>query len=258
MPKAMEMSDNQKTAWIIGASSGIGRALALKLARDGWRVAVSARRADALADLAREAGSCIQVFPLDICDPEAVSKISAAVRQEMGPLALFVQAAGTYTRDTPSAFDASAMRRMVDLNLIGTAHCLEAVIPILIADGGGRIALVASVSGYAGLPGGGVYGATKSALITLAEAMAPDLARHGVAVSIVNPGFVRTPLTDLNDFPMPFIVSAEAAADHICKGLRKGSFEIAFPWQMVFGLKLLRLLPYPLFFALTRRMLRQG
>lgn len=251
------MGNGEKTAWIIGASSGIGRALALKLVREGWRVAVSARREEALAELGRGAGSDVEIFPLDICDRDAVRRVAAGVRQSMGPLSLVVQAAGTYLRDTPSAFDADAMRRMVELNLMGTAHCLEAVIPILIADGGGRIALVASVSGYAGLPGGGLYGATKSALITMAESITPDLARHGVAVSIVNPGFVRTPLTDLNDFPMPFIVSAEDAADHIYKGLRKERFEIAFPWQMVFGLKLLRLLPYPLFFALTRRLLRQ-
>lgn len=251
------MQSSGKTAWVIGASSGIGRALALKFAHEGWQVAVSARRGEALEELARETGARIRPFPLDLCDRQAVKPVAAAIRQEMGPLSLVVQAAGTYERDVATSFDADAMRRMVELNLMGTAHCLEAIIPLMIADGGGRIALVASVSGYAGLPGGGMYGATKSALITMAESMEPELSRHGVSICVINPGFVSTPLTALNDFPMPFMISAEKAADHIHSGLQKGRFEIAFPWQMVLGLKFLRLLPYPLFFALTRRMLRR-
>ena len=247
-----------KTAWIIGASSGIGRALALRLVKDGYRVAVSARRRDALETLSREAEGQILAFPLDICDRDAVHRVTGDVRSALGSIALVVQAAGTYQRDTPSRFDAKAMRQMVDLNLMGTAHCLEALVPLMRADGGGQISLVGSVSGYAGLPGGGAYGATKSALITLAEAIHPELVRQGIHVSVINPGFVATPLTAANDFPMPFMISAEDAAERIVAGLKKGRFEIAFPKRMVFALKLLRLLPYPLFFALTQRMLRQG
>lgn len=247
-----------KTAWIIGASSGIGRALALRLARDGYRVAASARRREALEALGREADGAILSFPLDICDRDAVRRVATDVRSALGPISLVVQAAGTYARDTPSHFDAGAMREMVELNLMGTAHCLEAVVPVMRGDGGGQLAFVASVSGYAGLPGGGAYGATKSALITLAEAIRPELLRHDIAVSVINPGFVETPLTAVNDFPMPFMISAEDAAERIVAGLRKGQFEIAFPKRMVLALKLLRLLPYPLFFALTQRMLRRG
>lgn len=247
-----------KTAWIIGASSGIGRALALRLVRDGYRVAVSARRREALEALSRDAEGAIIAFPLDICDRDAVHRVTGEVRAALGAISLVVQAAGTYVRDTPSSFDAKAFRQMVDLNLMGTAHCLEVLVPVMRADGGGQISLVGSVSGYAGLPGGGAYGATKSALITLAESIHPELLVHGIQVSVINPGFVETPLTAANDFPMPFMISAEDAAERILSGLKAGRFEIAFPKRMVFALKLLRLLPYPLFFALTRRMLRQG
>lgn len=247
-----------KLVWIVGASSGIGRALALRLAGRGYRVAVSARRGEALEALAREAGGGMRPFPLDIRDRSAVHKTFTAIESEMGPVSLAVFAAGTYLRDQPSRFDAGVMSGMIDLNLKGTAHCLEAVIPAMVGRGEGRIALVASVSGYAGLPGGGVYGATKSALITLAEAMQPELREKGVGVSIINPGFVKTPLTDVNDFPMPFLISAEEAALRIVRGLEAGRFEIAFPKRMVWSLKLLRLLPYPAFFAITRKMLRKG
>ena len=143
-------------------------------------------------------------------------------------------------------------------NLMGTGNCLEAVIPRMVARGQGQIGLVGSVSGYGGLPGGGVYGATKSALITMAEAMVPELRLKGVRLSVINPGFVKTALTDANDFPMPFMISAEDAAERIVKGLKAGRFEIAFPRRMALSLKLLSLLPYPLYFTLTSKMLRRG
>lgn len=247
-----------KIAWVTGASSGIGRALALHLAAEGWWVAASARRAGELAALETDSGGRIRAFPLDVCDREAVHETFAAVERDMGPVSLAVFAAGTYVRDTPSRFDAGAMRRMVELNLMGTGHCLEAVLPAMVGRGSGGVGLVGSVSGYGGLPGGGVYGATKAALITLAEAMEPELRRKGVHLSIINPGFVKTPLTDANDFPMPFIISAEEAAARIAKGLAAGRFEIAFPRRTVWALRLLGLLPYPLYFALTSRMLRKA
>jgi len=169
-----------------------------------------------------------------------------------------VFAAGTYVRESITHFSADQLRQMVELNIMGTGYCLEAIMPVMVARGCGKIGLVASVSGYTGLPGGGVYGASKSALITLAEALHPGLARKGVTLSIINPGFVKTPLTDKNDFPMPFIVSSEEAAEHIVKGMAAGKFEIAFSWKMVLALKLLRLLPYSLYFAVTKRMLRKA
>ncbi len=247
----------QKLAWIVGASSGIGRALALELSRTGYRVAASARRSEELEELARRSEGAIRSFPLDIRNRQAVHETVASIEEAMGPIALAVFVAGTYVRDTPSRYDSETFHRLIDLNLVGTSHCLEAAIEVMVARGSGRIALVGSVSGYAGLPGGAFYGATKSALMTLAEGMYPELRQRGVDICVVNPGFVRTPLTDVNDFPMPFIISAEEAAKRIVSGLRAGRFEIAFTRRMVLLLKLLRLLPYPLFFAVTGRMLRK-
>ncbi|OLP45383.1 oxidoreductase [Rhizobium oryziradicis] len=251
-------SSNSRVAWITGASSGIGRALALKLARDGYRVAVSARNADELQALALESGGVIQAFPLDVTDRDAVHRVMSEIEAALGPIDMAVFSAGTYVRESISNFNADQFRTMIELNLMGTAYCLETIMPLMVARGKGRIGLLGSVSGYTGLPGGGVYGATKSALITLAEALHPGLAKKGVTLSIINPGFVKTPLTDKNDFPMPFIVTAEEAADHIAKGMAAGKFEIAFSWKMVLLLKSLRLLPYPLYFRLTEKMLRKS
>lgn len=245
-------------AWITGASSGIGRALALRLAGDGYVVAASARNADDLHSLAAEAPGKIHAFALDITDRDAVHRVMTNIEMALGPIDMAVFAAGTYVRESISHFSADQLRQMVELNIMGTGYCLEAIMPLMVARGRGQIGLVASVSGYTGLPGGGIYGASKSALITLAEALHPGLARKGVKLSIINPGFVKTPLTDKNDFPMPFIVSSEEAAEQIAKGMAAGKFEIAFSWKMVLALKLLRLLPYPLYFAVTKRMLRKA
>lgn len=247
-----------RLVWITGASSGIGRSLALRWARDGYVVAASARNVDDLRQLAAEGEGRIHAFPLDITDRQAVGRVLSDIEASLGPIDMAVFAAGTYVRESINHFSADQLRQMVELNIMGTGYCLEAIMPVMVARGRGQIGLVASVSGYTGLPGGGVYGASKSALITLAEALYPGLARKGVYLSIINPGFVKTPLTDKNDFAMPFIVSSEEAADHIARGMAAQKFEIAFSWKMVLALKLLRLLPYSLYFRLTKRMLRKS
>ena len=245
-----------KIAWITGASSGIGKALVERLLRDGYRVAVSARSADALAELASSHPGKIGVYPLDVTDPAAVKQVFAAVESDMGPVDLAVFAAGSYTRDYAKDFDSARTRQMFELNVLGTASCLETVMPAMTARRSGHIVVVASVSGYVGLPGAATYGATKAALNVMCEALYPELERSGVKITIINPGFVDTPLTKKNDFPMPFLVSSEEAADTIAKGLAKGKFEVIFPWKMAVAIRLLHALPHSLRFALTRKMLR--
>ncbi len=245
-----------KTAWITGSSSGIGRALAKRLVADGYQVAVSARNAGSLAELAAEHPGRIFAYPLDVTDHEAVRQVVDAVTAAHGPIDLAVFAAGSYTRDYAKDFSVERMRQMFDLNVMGTAHCLEAVMPGMIARKAGHIAVVASVTAYVGLPGAASYGATKAALNSLCEALHPELAQHGVTLSVVNPGFVATPLTEKNDFPMPFLVSSDEAADIIAKGLSQEKFEIIFPWKMALAIRLLHALPHRLRFALTRKMLR--
>jgi NAD(P)-dependent dehydrogenase (short-subunit alcohol dehydrogenase family) len=245
-----------RSAWVTGASSGIGRALALRLAWDGWNVAVSARTARDLATLAAEAPGRIHAFPLDVTDAAAVLGTVSRIEDALGPLDLAVLNAGSYARDSATQFDAAAFRATVEVNLMGSVHCLAALMPRMLSRGSGHIAVVSSVAGYVGLPGAAAYGASKAALINMCEALHPELAARNVRLSLVNPGFVDTPLTQKNDFPMPFLISADEAVDHIMAGLKSRHFEIAFPWKMVLSMKILAALPARLRLALTRRMVR--
>lgn len=248
----------RKIAWVTGAGKGIGRALSRRLIQEGWAVAVSARTADDLISLAAEcpAGS-IRTYPLDVTDPTATCETVALIERELGEIDLAILNAGTHAPMTAEDFSIETFRLLTETNLMGPVNGLAHIVPRFIERKGGHIAVVASLAGYRGLPTAAAYGATKAAMINMCESLKPELERHGVRLSLVNPGFVETPLTDRNDFPMPFIISAEAAAERILRGLRRGRFEIAFPWRFVLLMKLLRLLPDGLFFALTRRMVRQ-
>lgn len=246
----------RRTAWITGASSGIGRALALRLAAEGWNVAVSARTAPDLVLLAADAPDHIHPFPLDVTDACATRHTVARIEAALGPLDLAVLNAGSYERDSAAQFDAAAFRATVDVNLMGGVNCLAALMPAMLARRAGHIAVVSSVVGYVGLPGAAAYGATKAALVNLCQSLYPELAAGNVRLSLVNPGFVDTPLTQQNDFPMPFLISTGEAVDHIMAGLASRRFEVAFPWKMVLSMKLLAALPARLLFAVTRRMVR--
>ncbi len=245
-----------EVVWITGASSGLGGALARRMAQAGQTVAASARRRDKLEALAVEAGGgLIRPFPLDVEDPEALRAAVAQIEREAGPIGQAVLNAGTHQPVDPRALKVEDFRRLVEVNLMGTVHCLAAVLPGMIARGRGRIAIVASVAGYRGLPSAAAYGMTKAGLINMAEALRVELAPLGIVVQIVNPGFVRTPLTDRNAFPMPFLMDPEDAADAFYRGLQSDRFEISFPKRLVWIMKLLRCLPAPLAFAVTRRLL---
>lgn len=251
------MSEASRTAWVTGASSGIGRAVALGLASEGWTVAVSARSRDKLAELEAEHSGNIVAYPLDVTDRDATLSVASRVEAAHGPIELAIFSAGSYRRDSARRFNSQALADVMRLNVIGTGHCLEAVVPGMMANRSGRIAVIASVAGYVGLPGGAFYGATKSALITLCEGLYPELKRAGVQLSVINPGFVETPLTARNDFPMPFLIGTDEAAKTILRGLATNRFEIIFPWKMALAIRLLRALPRPLLFMITKRMVRQ-
>ncbi len=239
--------------WITGASSGIGRALALRLAQDSRRVVASARSADALAALAREMPGRIVGWPLDVTDAAAVAAAVPAIEATHGPVELAVLNAGTH-RPTPAAdFRAATVRDLVAVNLMGVVHALDPVLAAMRDRRTGQIAVVASAAGYRGLPTAAGYGATKAALINLCEALKPECDALGIKLQLVNQGFVETPLTDRNPFPMPFLMPLDAAVDRLVAGLAGAAFEIAFPRRFALILKLLRLLPYRLYFPLVRR-----
>ncbi len=249
------MSLPWNTAWITGAGSGIGRALALALAKQAVVVAASAPSGTELEGLAAESGNGgILPAPLDVTDRAAVAAAAAAaIRVFRGPPDLAVLNAGTFAPMPAAAFDAERFRAQIEVNLMGTVHMLEALLPAYLAARRGQIAIVASVAGYRGLPTAAAYGATKAALINLAESLKFDLDRAGVKLQIVNPGFVKTPPTGRDDFEMPFPMPVEAAAKRVIAGMQSSRFEITFPRRLTWRLKLLRVLPYRAYFAITRR-----
>lgn len=246
----------QSLIWITGAGSGIGRALARRYAADGWRVAVSARSTQDLETLAGEAGTAVRPYPLDVTDRAAVAATVERIEDELGPIDLAILNAGTYAPMFADDFDTNAFRRTIEVNLLGTTECLGALVPRMIGRGRGQLAVMASVAGFFGLPGAGAYGASKAGLNVLCQSLRPDLAHHGVSLTVINPGFVKTPLTDKNTFPMPFLIPVEEAVDQIVRRLPGAPFEISFPWQMRLLMKGLAGLPHGLQFAITRRMLR--
>lgn len=231
------------------------------MAREGWQVAASARRSDKLAELERAAADIpgsIHPVPLDVTDAPATTTAIAEIEKSLGPIDQAVLNAGTHKPVRATALDIEDFRSLVDLNLMGTVNCLAPLLQRMTARGNGRIAMVASLAGYRGLPTSGAYGMTKAGLINLAEALRPELDGHGVTLQIVNPGFVRTPLTDRNDFPMPFLMEADDAAAALYQGLHSNRFEIAFPRRFAYMMSVLRILPAPIAFALTRRLVPQG
>jgi short-subunit dehydrogenase len=226
----------------------------LALADAGWRVAISARTTSKLTALAaqRPAGQLIPA-PLDVTDTTRCQMVIDTVEREHGAVALAVLNAGTYTRDRAHQLDLAAARETFLLNVMGTLNVLAPLAERMTARGHGQLGVVASVAGYRGLPGAIAYGGSKAALIAMTEAMRFDLVPRGVAISVINPGFVRTPLTDKNDFPMPFLLEPDDAARRIVNGLAAGHDEIAFPWPLVAPLKTLALLPPRAFHAILRR-----
>jgi NAD(P)-dependent dehydrogenase (short-subunit alcohol dehydrogenase family) len=254
----MTMQDERKIAWVTGAGKGIGRAVAKRLADEGWTVAVSARTEKDLSDLAAECpDGRIHPFPLDVTDLGKTEAVVAEIERALGTPDMVVFNAGTHIPVSADSFDVEPFRRLVETNLMGTVNGLGQIVPRFVERGHGHIAVVASVAGYRGLPSSAAYGATKAGLINMCEALKPELERHGVRISLINPGFVETPLTDKNDFPMPFLISVDEASAHIVRGLSSSRFETAFPRRFAFFMKLLRLLPDRLFFFVSRRMVRE-
>ncbi len=248
-----------KTAWIVGASSGIGRATVLALLARGARVAVSARNGEALEALAalhNEPGQPprVIVLPLDVRDATAVADAHAHLLAATGAIDFVLHNAATYNALRADAFALDTMLAHQQVNYVGALNVLAVVLPHFVALGAGHIAITGSVAAFRGLPQSLAYGPTKAALTNLAEVLYVDLHARGIGVSLVQPGFVDTPLTAKNDFKMPALMTPAAAAEAMLDGWRRGHFEIHFPRRFTFWMKLMRLLPYRLYFPAVARL----
>lgn len=240
-----------RVVWVVGASSGIGRATAALLHARGARVVVSARNAGALDDFgAAHPGSL--AIALDVTDREALHAAADRIVHMLGRLDMAVYCAGHYRSMRATDFDLSEALRHQQVNYVGALYLLDAVLPLLAAQRSGHVSLVGSVAGYRGLPNSLAYGPTKAALINLAETLYLDLHPQGIGVSVVNPGFVETPLTAQNRFRMPALMRPADAALEMLRGWERGRFEIHFPKRFTLGLKALRHLHDVLYFAAVR------
>ena len=240
-----------RRVWLVGASTGIGLACAQALRAAGAQVVVSARNPQGVLDwAAKDAG--VKWRALDVSDASQVQATARALLAE-GPLDMVVYAAGTYRAQRATAMDIDDLLQHDKVNYQGALQVIHAVLPGMLAQRSGHISLLSSVAGWRGLPNGLAYGPTKAALTHLAETLYMDLQDQGIGVSVVNPGFVATPLTAQNQFTMPALISPEEAARQMLKGWSQGQFDIHFPKRFTLWLKLLRLLPYRLYFPLVRK-----
>lgn len=240
-----------KNIWIIGASSGIGNALAIELGRKGARLALSSRDSHVLEAFLDELECDAIIQPLDVTDGIAFKNAAQAVMQKLGGLDIVILMAGAYQPGSVTDHDGVTLRNIIDVNLTGALNCASAVLPFLRKQQGSQLVFCGSVAGYRGLPHAQPYSATKAALINLAESLHIEEKKKGINVRIINPGFVKTPMTDKNKFPMPFMITAEDAAKRIIKGLAGHSFEISFPKRMTLLMKVFKFLPDWLYFKIA-------
>ena len=242
-----------KNIWITGASSGIGKALAIKFSREGWHVAASARRENLLNDLNNRYEN-IRPFPLNVNDKAASKNIFQNIVEKLKTVDICVFCTGIHDPESEKKLSNEKIRQIMETNFFGTLNCIMAVNTFFREKKSGHISIVSSVAGYRGLPAASGYCASKSALTSLAESLYFDFKRYNVRVSLVSPGFIKTPMTDKNKFPMPMIRSPEFAAEKMFTGLtKKNAFEIHFPIVFTMIMKLLKIMPNWLYFLLIKK-----
>ena len=242
-----------KNIWITGASSGIGKALAIKFATEGWQVAASARRENLLQDL-NKTNSNIHSFPLDVKDEAQAKKVFENIIEKFQTVDICIFCTGIHDPESEKKLSGKKIREIMETNFFGTLNCILTVKSYFRERGNGHISIVSSVAAYRGLPAASGYCASKSALTSLAESLYFDFKRHNVRVSVVSPGFIKTPMTDKNKFPMPMIRSPEYAAEKMFSGLtKKNVFEIHFPVAFTMLMKLLKIMPNWLYFMIASK-----
>ena len=245
---------NKKTIWITGGSTGIGKALAIKFAKEGWNVAISARRENLLKEIS-ERYENIHSFPLDVTDKNKCNEVFNDIKNKFNEVDICFFSTGTWNPKKEKDIDVEQIEDVFKVNFFGTVNSIKAVEKYFKDKKSGIITIVSSIAGYRGLPNSTGYGPSKSALNNLTESLYFDFKRFGVRVCLVSPGFIKTPMTDKNDFKMPFLKTPEYAADKIYDGLiNKNSFEIHFPKALTIILKIFSFLPSKLYFGLVGRM----
>lgn len=241
-----------KRVWIIGASTGIGAEVARLLLTKGATVALSARNREQLLQIA-QAYPAARALPLDVTDIVSLQTAHAQLIAEWQQIDLVLIVAGAYNEMRADSFNLADANHVLDINVRGVYQCLEVVLPSLLKQGAGGIGIVGSVAGYSGLPKALAYGPSKAAIINLCESLYVDLHPKNIAVYMINPGFVATPMTAKNDFEMPALMTAPAAAQELVRGLERGEFHIHFPKRFTNWLRLARLLPYRSYFYLVHK-----
>ena len=245
---------NKKTIWITGGSTGIGKALAIKFAKEGWNVAVSARRENLLKEVCDEHEN-IKSFPLDVTDKTKCKEVFQNILNTHQNIDICFFSTGTWDPKREKDIDVEQIENVFKINFFGTLNSIKAVEKYFKDKRSGTITIVSSIAGYRGLPNSTGYGPSKSALNNLAESLYFDFGRSNVRVCLVSPGFIKTPMTDKNDFKMPFLKTKEYAAEKIYDGLvNKNSFEIHFPKSLTMILKILSLLPNKIYFGLIGKL----
>ena len=244
---------DKKVIWITGASSGIGKALAIKFAKNGWVVAASARRENLLKEL-QDINENIHPYPLDVTNIEKCKSTAKNIIDQLGGIEISVFGTGMHDPKSEKQFNLEKIRQIMEVNYFGTMNSINSVYEYYSEKKSGQISIISSVAGYRGLPAAGAYCASKAALTSFAESLYFDMKMKNVRVSLISPGFIKTPMTDQNDFPMPMIKSPEFAANEIYKGLTiKKSFEIHFPKAFTYFLKFLQILPSSMYFKLVSK-----
>tara|TARA_B100001115_G_scaffold121639_1_gene90907 strand:+ start:212 stop:973 length:762 start_codon:yes stop_codon:yes gene_type:complete len=245
---------NKKTIWITGGNSGIGKSLAIKFANQGWNVAISARRENLLREISDKYEN-ISSFPLDVTDEKKCKEVFEDIKKKFDDIDISFFSTGTWSPREERDIDLEQIENVFKVNFFGTLNCIKAVENYYKNKKKGIITIVSSIAGYRGLPNSTGYGPSKSALNNLAESLYFDFGKYNVRICLVSPGFIKTPMTDKNNFKMPFIKSAEYAADKIYDGLiNKNVFEIHFPKSLTVLLKILSFLPSKIYFALVGKM----
>ena len=245
--------EEKKVIWITGASSGIGKALAIKFAENGWIVAASARRENLLKEL-QNINQNIYPYPLDVTDIEKCKLTVKSITDNLNGIDICVFGTGMHDPKSEKQFNLNKIREIMEVNYFGTMNSINSIYDYFSEKKNGQISIISSVAGYRGLPAAGAYCASKAALTSFTESLNFEMKMKNVRVSLISPGFIKTPMTDQNDFPMPMIKSPEFAANEIYKGLtEKKGFEIHFPKAFTFIMKFLQILPNGLYFKLVSK-----